>query len=121
MDTKADSPKIYGMAKTSHPSFPSVLKQMRSFGERLQMARLRRELTTVQFSERVGVSRETIRRLEQGDPTIAIGTYMRALRVLGLDQDINSLASDDVLGKKLQDVAMLQMHRSSGIVKDNRG
>jgi DNA-binding XRE family transcriptional regulator len=118
---KADSPKICGMVKMSHPSFPSVLKQMRSFGERLQMARLRRELTTVQFSERVGVSRETIRRLEQGDPTIAIGTYMRALRVLGLDQDINTLASDDVLGKKLQDVAMLPVHRASVVVKDKRG
>ncbi|PXW94949.1 helix-turn-helix protein [Sphaerotilus hippei] len=109
------------MAKESHPSFPSVLKQMRAFGERLQMARLRRELTTVQFSERVGVSRETIRRLEQGDPTIAIGTYMRALRVLGLDQDINTLASDDVLGKKLQDVAMLKVQRTRVVVKDKRG
>jgi transcriptional regulator with XRE-family HTH domain len=107
--------------KASHPSFPSVIKQMRSFGERLQMARLRRELTAVQFSERVGVSRETSRRLEQGDPTIAIGTYMRALRVLGLDQDISTLASDDVLGKKLQDVAMRQVHRASVVVKDKRG
>lgn len=54
-------------------------------------------------------------------PPIAIGTYMRALRVLGLDQDINTLASDDVLGKKLQDVAMLEVHWSSGVVKDKRG
>jgi DNA-binding XRE family transcriptional regulator len=69
---KADSPEACGMVKASHPSFLSVIKKMRSFGERLQMARLRRELTTVQFSERVGVSRETSRRLEQGDPTIAI-------------------------------------------------
>jgi hypothetical protein len=46
---------------------------------------------------------------------------MRALRVLGLDQDFNTLASDDVLGKKLQDVAMRQVHRASVVVKDKRG
>jgi hypothetical protein len=32
---------------------------------------------------------------------------MRALRVLGLDQDIDTVARDDVLGRKLQDVAAL--------------
>ena len=29
---------------------------------------------------------------------------MRALRVLGLDQDIDAVADDDVLGRKLQDL-----------------
>ena len=57
-------------------------------------------------SERVGISRETLRRLEGGDPTIAMGTYMRALGVLQLDKDIDLLAQDDVLGRKLQDVGL---------------
>lgn len=59
------------------------------------------------FAERMGVSRETLRRLEQGDHTIAIGTYFRALTVLGLDKDIDGLARDDELGRKLQDIALL--------------
>lgn len=96
------------MVKTTLPPFPSVLKQLVALGERMRLARLRRKITAELFSERMGVSRETLRRLENGDPTIAMGTYMRALRVLGLDGDIDTLARDDVLGRKLQDLALPQ-------------
>lgn len=43
------------------PTFPSVLRQLVALGERMC------------------VSRETLRRLEKGDPTIAMWTYMRGL------------------------------------------
>jgi transcriptional regulator with XRE-family HTH domain len=99
------------MAKSTLSTFPSVLKQLVSLGERIRLARLRRKLTAELFSERMGVSRETLRRLENGDPTIAMGSYMRALRVLGLDRDIDSLAQDDELGRKLQDLDLLQPQR----------
>ncbi|MBB5545860.1 helix-turn-helix transcriptional regulator [Paraburkholderia fungorum] len=79
---------------------------MRALGERLKLARLRRELSTVLFAERLGISRDTLSRLEKGDPNIALGTYMRALRVLGLDKDVDSVARDDELGRKLQDLKL---------------
>lgn len=79
---------------------------MRALGERLKLARLRRELPTVLFAERLGISRDTLSRLEKGDPNIALGTYMRALRVLGLDKDMDSVARDDELGRKLQDLKL---------------
>ncbi len=94
------------MARTFHSPFPSITKQLAALGERLRDARLRRELTTVLFAERLGVSRDTLNRLEKGDPNIAIGTYMKALRVLGLDQDIDEVAKDDAIGRKLQDRAL---------------
>ncbi len=77
---------------------------MASLGERLRMARLRRGITTILFAQRMGVSRDTLNRLEKGDATIALGTYARALRVLGLDGDLDAIARDDVLGRKLQDL-----------------
>lgn len=95
------------MARIFQRPFPSVDKQARELGERMRLARLRRKLSTVLFAERMGVSRETLRRLESGDPNIAFGTYLRALRVLGLDKDVDGIASDDVLGRKLQDLAVL--------------
>jgi transcriptional regulator with XRE-family HTH domain len=95
------------MSRTFQRPFPSVIKQSQALGERIRLARLRRKLSTVLFAERMGISRETLRRLEAGDPNIALGTYMRALRVLGLDKDIDAVACDDLLGRKLQDVAAL--------------
>ncbi|MGC4090819.1 MAG: helix-turn-helix transcriptional regulator [Polyangiaceae bacterium] len=81
---------------------------MQAFGQRLKAARLRRDLTTILFAERVGISRDTLNRLEKGDPTIALGTYLRALRVLGLDKDMDVVARDDELGRKLQDLKLLE-------------
>lgn len=86
--------------------FPALAKQLAALGLRLRAARLRRGLGTVLFAERMNVSRDTLNRLEKGDPSIAIGTYLRALRVLGLEQDLDLLAKDDALGRKLQDLQL---------------
>lgn len=99
------------MPKSTLPAFPSALKQLAALGNRLRLARLRRKLGSGQFAERVGVSRETLRRMEKGDPTIAIGTWVRALRVLGLEADLDTVAADDVLGRKLQDLDLLPVPR----------
>ena len=80
---------------------------MRAFGQRLKAARLRRRISTILFAERMGGSRDTLNRMEKGDATIALGTYMRALRVLGLDKDMDAVARDDALGRALQDEHLL--------------
>lgn len=105
----ADSEKmanICGMAKQTVAIFPAVAKQLQDLGLRLRMARERRKIGQELFAERMGVSRETLRRLEKGDASIAMGTFMRALRVLGLDKDVDLLAADDDLGRKLQDLEL---------------
>ena len=101
-------PKVSDMGRSFQSPFPSVEKQTRAFGARLKAARLRRRISTVLFAERMGVSRDTLNRLEKGDGTIALGTYMRALRVLGLDKDLDLIAHDDELGRKLQDLELLK-------------
>lgn len=99
------------MARSFHAPYPAALRQMQALGERLRLARLRRRITTVQFSERVGVSRDTLNRLERGDPAIALGTYLRALRVLGLERDLDRVAADDEMGRKLQDLDLAPRRR----------
>ena len=86
---------------------------MRALGLRLKVARLRRKIPTILFAERMGVSRDTLNRLEKGNPTIALGTYVRALRVLGLDGDIDAVAQDDKLGRTLQDQNLLAKNSRS--------
>ncbi|MES2299401.1 MAG: helix-turn-helix transcriptional regulator [Pseudomonadota bacterium] len=79
---------------------------MTALGQRLREARLRRGISTLLFAERMNVSRDTLNRLEKGDPSIAMGTYVRALRVLGIEKDLDKVAQDDELGRKLQDLKM---------------
>ena len=98
------------MPRSFPPLYPVLATQLMALGERLRAARLRRSLTAQLMAERIGVSRATLHRLEKGDANIAMGTYLRALRVLGLDQDINLLAKDDVVGRKLQDQALRPRH-----------
>lgn len=94
------------MGRSFRRPFPSANRQMQALGARMRVARLRRGISTILFAERMGVSRDTLNRLEKGDPNIALGTYLRALRVLGLDGDLDALARDDELGRKLQDLRL---------------
>jgi len=54
-------------------------------GRGVNFARRRRKLTAAMITERIGVTRPTFRRVEQGDPKVAMGTYLMALFVLGLE------------------------------------
>ena len=65
-----------------------------ALGELLRAARLRRKLTLAMVAERVGVSLPTIRKLESGDPSSSLATVLRVLSVLGLSNDIDTLAAD---------------------------
>ena len=94
------------MPRTPIPVLPNARKQLAALGDRLRLARRRRGLSTVLMAERVGISRDTLNRVEKGDAVVSIGTYQRALRVLGLDADLDLVARDDVLGRKLQDLAL---------------
>jgi transcriptional regulator with XRE-family HTH domain len=101
------------MPRTLPASFPAQRRQLAAFGERLRLARKRRRLSAVLMAERVGVSRDTLNRVEKGDPAVSLGTYLRVLRVLGLDPDMDLLARDDVLGRKLQDMELDSASRKS--------
>jgi transcriptional regulator with XRE-family HTH domain len=86
--------------------FPAQQRQLAALGDRLRLARKRRRLSTVLMAERVGVSRDTFNRVEKGDPAVSLGIYLRVLRVLNLDSDLDLLAKDDALGRKLQDLQL---------------
>jgi transcriptional regulator with XRE-family HTH domain len=94
---------------------------MSAFGARLRAARMRRHITTILFAKRMGISRDTLNRLEKGDATIALGTYMRALHVLGLNKDLDVVAKDDELSRKLQEVDLVQRQVSRSTFPEARG
>lgn len=91
---------------------PKHRRLMEGLGEDLRLARLRRQLTAEVVAERAGISRATLVRIEAGEPSVAMGSYFQVLRVLGLEQGIGLLASDDELGRKMQDLGLRQRRRA---------
>jgi len=92
--------------------FPKNQRLLEQFGENIKLARKRRSYTQVLISERTGLSRLTIRKIEKGDPSVSIGHYLAVLSVLGLAEDFARVAADDELGRKLQDIKL--MSKKSG-------
>jgi len=86
---------------------PKYQKIFDGIGENIKLARKRRKLTTEQVSERAGIHRATLHRIEKGDSSVAIGLYFNVLRVLNLENDFSKIAQDDEFGRKLQDLDLL--------------
>jgi transcriptional regulator with XRE-family HTH domain len=87
--------------------FPQHQKIMDQLGENIKLARKRRKLTTIQVSERAGIDRSTLYQIEKGSGSVSIAAYFNTLRVLGLHNDFLKLAADDELGRKIQDLNLL--------------
>ncbi|KXU34386.1 XRE family transcriptional regulator [Cephaloticoccus primus] len=94
------------MSRTTPIVFPQEQRILTALGERLRLARKRRRLSNAAVSGRAGISRTTLYKVEAGAPEVTLGSYMRVLAVLGLEGDLNQLAADDRLGRKLQDLAL---------------
>lgn len=65
-----------------------------------------------QVAERSGMTRTTLWHIEKGAPQVAIGAYCQVLFVLGLAQDLSKVATDDELGRRLQDAELIVKKRA---------
>jgi transcriptional regulator with XRE-family HTH domain len=92
--------------KSSVKLLPKHKRQCSQLGERLKLARLRRGLSAELVAERTGISRQTLTRIEAGEPNVTFSNLFQVLQVLGLGEDIDKLAADDEMGRKLQDLAL---------------
>ena len=78
---------------------------LRKLGRELAIARRKRRIGTADMAARLMVSRDTLWRLERGDPSVASGTLACALFVLGLHGRLAELAapSTDALALSLEE------------------
>ena len=102
------------MPSKSQPIFPSEQKILAALGERIRLARLRRGISAEVLAERSSISRMTLHRAEKGFPAVAMGTYLRIMAALQLQEDFNLLAKDDLLGRRLQDLELSKARKQSG-------
>jgi len=96
------------MGKHKTILLPSQERTLQEVGGNIQLARLRRNLSTEQVSERAGIARSTLVKVEKGDQGVAIGTYLKVLFVLGLDYQLKQIGAEDSLGRKLQDAKLIK-------------
>src|SRR5258708_32336081 len=89
------------MARGTPPILPRLGRLIAGVGENIKKARLRRAYSSETVAQRGGITRKTLYRVERGDPAVALGIYARELQALRLENDLASIAAEDVVGRKL--------------------
>ncbi len=64
---------------------------LKKLGQRLKDARLERNDPQKEFACRIGVSLPTLYKMEQGNPSISIGAWVKALSILGKLEELDRL------------------------------
>ncbi len=103
------------MKNAAYNIMPDTENILKTMGEQIKMARLRRRLSATLVAERAGISRSTLWKVENGNPSVAIGIYAAVLHALNnMDKDLLKIAGDDELGRKLQDMDLIGKNKRQG-------
>lgn len=110
------------------PHYPplAVRRALKTLGQDIREARLRRRLPAEIIAKRAFTSRPTLRRIEEGDFTVSIGIVASVLQALGMLEGLGSLASPekDTLGlaiasEDLPKRARIRRNKPSKKVRDD--
>lgn len=83
---------------------PATRDAVTVVGQLVASERRRQRRTAVDLAERAGISRDTLYRVERGDPNVAIGTALELLVLLGVplfSRDADGLAHQVASGRQL--------------------
>lgn len=85
-------------------SIAPVTRALRTLGADLRDARLRRRIPAAVLAERSRISRQTLHKIERGDPSVSMGGYAAVLFALGMPDRLATLATarDDSVGMALE-------------------
>ena len=102
------------MKKASYNIMPETEDILKILGEQIKLARLRRNLPVELVSERAGISRATLWKVEKGSTAVAMGIYAAVLHALNnMDKDLLLVAKDDEFGRQLQDLELITRKRAT--------
>ena len=94
-----------------------VCQALKKLGGDLKDARRRRRIKAELMAERLGVTRSTLDRMEKGEPSVGIGTYLTAIYSLDpdkLNEFVNLFSREkDVLGQAISDRELPQRIRGA--------
>ena len=93
-------------ASRAIPALPIPVKRaLAKLGADISSARRRRRIPMELLAERAFVGRNTITRVEKGDPRVSMGIYATVLFVLGFSERLSDLAdpASDRIGLDLEE------------------
>ena len=89
------------MKQAAYNIMPVTENILRTLGEQIKLARLRRNLSTKLVAERAGISRASLWKVESGNPSVAMGIYAAVLHALNnMDKDLLLVAKADEISEK---------------------
>ena len=100
------------MKNSAHLPIPAFLA-LKKLGQDICDARRRRRIPTNLMAKRADISRNTLAKIEKGEPATSIGGYVAVLFVLGMTNRLRDLADavHDLTGRELQDEKLPQRIR----------
>ena len=104
---------------TPHQPTPGARRTLKKLGVDIRDARKRRRLTMSIIADRAATSRQTLSRVEAGDPSVSMGKYAAVLQALGLLEGLANIANpaNDIIGQNLSNSQLPKRVR----IKMNKG
>lgn len=101
---------------TPHRVSLAVERTLRKLGADIRDARLRRRLSMQLVADRARTTRQTLTRIERGDPAVSMGIYCSVLNALGLLAGVGMLAdvATDRVGVELEAARLPRRSRGDG-------
>lgn len=92
------------MKKHKSAISPTVRRSLRTLGADIGAARRRRRLPLQIVAERAGITRQTVSKIEKGDPTVTIGAWATVLHAMNLLDRLGEVAAPavDLVGHDLE-------------------
>ncbi len=106
--------EVIVLKKMSYHILPITERILETMGEQIKLARLRRNLSVELVSKRAGISRATLWKVENGDPSVAMGIYAVVLHALNnMDKDLLLVAKDDFMAIQMRELNLPTRKRAS--------
>jgi transcriptional regulator with XRE-family HTH domain len=81
-------------------------------GENIKLSRLRRKISIRSMAERAGLAPSTVGAIEQGSPSVSMGSYLQVLSIIKLEEDLLLVAEKDPIGRQIQDAGLIVKKRA---------
>ena len=101
------------MAKKSTIHTSEMEQALEKIGLRIKNARLRRNITAEEIADRAGISKGTLTSIEKGVSSVSIGAYASVLYTLGMEKDLELIATDEEGKQKFEKMYLKRRERAA--------